>query len=65
MYHTNLLPGVHVTKWEGRFDQWMGRFRSAFGELAHSPSMQSHGNYQVVLGTMKEVRRGDEEEEEK
>jgi uncharacterized protein YjbJ (UPF0337 family) len=50
------------TKWEGRWDQLKGRARQLWGDLTNDDLDVAEGNYEEMVGRIKE-RTGETEEE--
>jgi uncharacterized protein YjbJ (UPF0337 family) len=53
---------MNWTQVEGRWDQWKGKLRSAFGKLTDDDMQRIKGNKEQFLGALKE-RYGYEQEE--
>jgi uncharacterized protein YjbJ (UPF0337 family) len=49
-------------KWEGRWDQLKGKARKLWGQLTDNELEKAKGNFQQVVGIIKE-RTGETEEE--
>lgn len=52
--HTNHDRVAFEKKWEGRWDQLVGRVKSLWGDLSDDPILQSKGEYQALIGRIKE-----------
>jgi len=50
------------TKWEGRWDQLQGKAKQTWGQLTDSDLDVAEGNYQELIGRIKE-RTGETQEE--
>jgi uncharacterized protein YjbJ (UPF0337 family) len=49
-------------KWEGRWDQFVGRVKKTWGQITDNDLLQVKGDYERALGLIKE-RTGEELEE--
>ncbi len=49
-------------KWEGRWDQLVGRAKKLWGDLSDDPILESEGDYQTLVGWIKE-KTGESKEE--
>ncbi len=59
------MAGTTQQKWEGRWDQLVGRVKKAWGNLTDDDLMKAKGDYQKLVGVVKEKTGKTAEEIEK
>jgi uncharacterized protein YjbJ (UPF0337 family) len=65
MKGTETMQSGTGQKWEGRWDQLMGRARQAWGDLTDDDFQRAKGDYEELLGVIKERTGKTREEIEK